>query len=105
MRMYFDSDKAFAFLKENQHVFTLRKQKQSEKPLSRVEIWRLGKPANLAGFKVRVDNLPECELHYLGQEIIQNSGFASLEEWKQEAIRLSGHQDVWSIFYVHVSDV
>lgn len=102
-KMYFNSGKAFEQLTTYGYVFTLRKTSKplgSNLTLTKVQIWRNGEDTGLRGNKIYVatDNLYE----FGDSDVVEASGFKSMEEWIAEAERLSSKHAEWNLFYVHL---
>ena len=106
-RLYFDSDKAHDYLMIHQRIFTLRGQKPKTLPIEKVRLWGQGKALLPTAMKVLVGDYFDADLLPEGilAQYVEFSGFANVESWYGEALRLSGRQDEWSIFYVHLIGV
>lgn len=102
MWMYFNSDKAFNFLKESGEVFTLRPAKERSPAASAIVDIRHKKKKT--EFKARRTFLRAVMLDGPYDAILDTyaprTGFESLEEWKDEALRLSGEHEFWNLFRV-----
>src|SRR3972149_12226605 len=109
MIMRFDSEKGFKFLKENCFVITLRGAYGAVKtPIVPVKIYHKGKEAGLSGSKVFVDHFDSGDSNEVLEILnyyVRYSGFETAKEWWEEALKLSGDQHDWDIWYVHVGSV
>ena len=98
--MYFNSEKAFNFLKQYGIVYTLRPAGKKMPPKKAI--------VDIRHHSRRTEFKPERTYVrdvVLGVEsMIKNfvplSGFDTLEEWIAETIRLSGEHKVWRLFKV-----
>lgn len=102
MWMYFNSEKAFEFLKNTGHVYTLRplgKRSPAEEIV--VDIRHRSRETQFKAMRVflRQVNLrgPYDEIL---RKYVPETGFGGLDEWKQEALTLSGAQIWWNLFEV-----
>ena len=100
--MYFNSEKAFGFLKTTGHVYTLRpvgKRSPAEEIV--VDIRHKSRKTQFRAMRVflRQINLSGPYNEIL-KTYVPETGFSSLEEWTQEALTLSGPQNWWNLFEV-----
>ncbi len=107
MRMYFNSDKAWAYLKKYGKVATLRDASRTAGN-SRVSIWRNGEDTGLRGFRscirymswnTLVDFVPD--VGKISDFYVKISGFGSLGEWVQE-VRKFGNPKILRMFIVEL---
>ena len=107
-RMYFDSDKAFNFLRTRGHVFTLRKAPAKDQPrvLQTITIWRHGEGLGRWGASLGVTAKRLRIAEGFGISLnayVGDSGFGSVEEWVEEISRLHKGQQIKNpiLYYVH----
>ena len=107
MKMRFDSDKAWKFLRENGFVVTLREHRDgrgvilSAPSVIPVEIWRGGEYTGKNANKVFIGTCSLFESPDWLDDEARYSGFNDSGEWLAEAERLSGRHESWDAFYVH----
>lgn len=104
MWMYFESDKAWNFLREHGEVYTLRGPAKSGRATISEIIVILRRHGKDTGFRAVRKFVREIipNVTVFEDEWIEKSGFDSEREWLQEAEHLSGIQPYWRLFHVKI---
>ena len=101
--MHFDSDNAYRQLSVKGRVATLRKGKVGERAKLtnvNVRIFRHGKDTGLRANILLIRHIEfDCDDSVL-ENYLPISGFSSIKQWKDEAIKLSGKQMIWRLYVV-----
>ncbi len=107
MRMYFNSDKAWTYLKKYGKIATLRDASRSERS-SRVSIWRNGKDTGLRGYRTCIPYMAYNKLVNFVPDVaniadfyVSMSGFDSLIEWLKE-VQKFGNPKLLRMFIVEL---
>lgn len=104
MRMYFNSNKAWNQLTSFGKVTTLRKAKAGKRRMpscaNTTEIFRHGKDTGLQANRLFIRYIEFGRDDDALKKHLSLSGFSTVKEWKDEAIRLSGRPKIWRLYIV-----
>lgn len=105
-RMYFNHPLAWEHLKKKRHVTTLRAGRVTAKDVhpTTVQIYRWGQHTGLTAQRIFLNRIRFDDEQY--DTILEQwrfaSGFATIEEWKAAAVKMSGNKNEWKLYMVEV---
>lgn len=107
IRMYFNHPKAWERLSTRGHVTTLRAGKITKKDLRpvTVQIYRWGRFTGVKAKRILLNRIYFKEDYdAILQQWLFASGFDTVAEWKEAAIKMSGNKEVWKLYMIEVEE-
>lgn len=103
-KIFFDSDRAWNCLISNGFAYTLRHYHDNTPEEQFARVIRHSKDSGLRASKNLICAISDNEFGFL-EGYVSRSGFSTVEEWLQEAVRLSGSSAKWQLFCVDLDEV